>query len=60
MEHIIDFLRVILRMFWIFPIQDKVVLTAYNGRQFGCSPKYLSLQLVKDGRRVYFALQTTL
>lgn len=59
MEHIIDFLRVILRMFWIFPIQDKVVLTAYNGRQFGCSPKYLSLQLVKDGRRVYFALQNT-
>jgi len=60
MEHIISILRIVLRVLWLVPIDDnKVVLTAYNGRQFGCSPKYLSLQLVKDGRDVYYALQNT-
>ncbi len=60
MERIVGLLRIVLRIFWLFPVsKNKVVLTAYNGRQFGCSPKYLSLRLAEDGREVYFALQNT-
>lgn len=60
MGSVVGFLRMALKLFWVFPIDDhKVVLTAYNGRQFGCSPKYLSLQLAKDGRTVYYALQNS-
>lgn len=58
MDHMVGLLRIVLRLFWLLPVnKNKVVLTAYNGRQFGCSPKYLALGLVEEGRDVYFALQ---
>ena len=51
-------LRVLLRLFYIFPIKKgRVVLTAYNGRTFSCSPKYIALALLKKpGFEVVYAL----
>jgi CDP-glycerol glycerophosphotransferase len=35
-------IRVILRIFWIFPIrQKKVVFGSYGGKQYACNPKYI-------------------
>lgn len=55
---IIRVLRNLLRVFYIFPIKkNKVVLQAYNGRLYTCSPKYISEGLKATGRyEVYYAL----
>ncbi len=46
----VKLLRIILRLFWIFPVKkNKVVLTAYNGRLYTCSPKYIAEGLLKKG-----------
>jgi len=51
-------LRLLLRICWFFPVDSrKVVLTAYNGRQFGCSPKYMAQRLAETDSRVYYALK---
>ena len=52
-------LRGILRLFWIFPIQEhQVVLTSFNGRLYNCSPKYLAIALAKHpDMQVYFAIK---
>lgn len=52
-------LRFILHIFWIFPIKrNKVVLTAYNGRLYTCSPKYIAEGLIRTGRyEVFYALR---
>ncbi len=52
-------LRVVLKVFYIFPIKrNKVVLQAYNGRLYTCSPKYIAEGLAKTGRyAVYYALK---
>ena len=59
MKHIIGFLRAALHVFWVFPIRkNRVVLTAYNGRQYSCNPKYLAEGLLKTGRYdIYYALR---
>ena len=51
-------IRVVLSIFYLFPIKmNKVVLQAYNGRLFSCSPKYLAEGLLETKRYdVYFAL----
>ena len=61
MDRFIGVLRIVLRLFWVIPIKkNKIVLTAYNGRQFGCSPKYLALKLSKqENKVVYFALKNS-
>ncbi len=42
-------LRVALRLFWVFGVKkNRVVFTAYNGRQYACNPKYLYLYLKKN------------
>lgn len=58
---VIYMLQFALRIFWIFPIKkNKVVLTAYNGRLFTCSPKYIAEGLVKTGRyEVLYALKSS-
>ena len=55
---LIKILRVILRLFYFFPIKkSKVVLQAYNGRLYTCSPKYIAEGLLKTGRYdVFYAL----
>ena len=52
-------LRIVLRIFWIFPIKNnQVVLTSFNGRLFNCSPKYLAIALAKHKEMiVYFAIK---
>lgn len=57
---LVNFLRLILKIFWIFPIQKKkVILTAYNGRLFSCSPKYIAEGLTATKRyEVMYALKT--
>lgn len=51
-------LRIVLRLFWMVPVDSqKVVLTAYNGRQYGCSPKYLARKIAKKNTKVYYALK---
>lgn len=55
----IDIMRIATRLFYIFPIKkNRVVLTAYNGRQYGCSPKYITEELIKEKRSydIYYAL----
>ena len=43
-------LRLILRVFYVFPIRRrKIVLTAFNGRLFSDSPKYIALEAVRRG-----------
>lgn len=56
---LIRLMRLVLRLLWLFPIEQKsVVLTAYNGRQFGCNPKYLALALCEHkDMKVYYALK---
>ena len=52
-------LRIILHVFWIFPIKNKdVVLTSFNGRLYSCNPKYLAEGLNKTGEfNIYFAFR---
>lgn len=55
----VDLMRAVARLFYIFPIKkNRVVLTAYNGRQYGCSPKYISLGLLEQDNKyeIYYAL----
>lgn len=55
----IDLMRIVARLFYIFPIKkNRVILTAYNGRQYGCSPKYISSGLLKQENKyeIYYAL----
>ena len=56
---LIEILRVVLRVFYLFPIRkNKVVLQAYNGRLYTCSPKYIAEGLLGTGRyAVYYALK---
>lgn len=58
---IIYLLQLALRVFWVFPIKkNKVVLTAYNGRLFSCSPKYIAEGLIKTGKyEVIYALRNS-
>ena len=54
----IYFMRIILRIFYIFPIKKKrVVLTSYNGRQYSCSPKYIANELANSDFETIFALK---
>jgi len=40
--NIIYFLRIVLRIFYIVPINErKIVLASYEGKQYACSPKYI-------------------
>ena len=60
MDISVKIIRILTRLFYLFPIQKrKVVLTAYNGRQYSCSPKYISEGLLrKDGEyRIIYALK---
>ena len=58
MELSVRLMRIFTRVFRICPVKrDKIVLTAYNGRQYSCNPKYLTEALVKNGNfRIYYAL----
>lgn len=60
MGRVFSILKIVLRVFWIFPMnRKKVILTAYNGRQYSCSPKYLAEGLRNTGRYdVYYALRS--
>ena len=46
-------------VFKLFPLRrNRVILTAYNGRQYSCSPKYIAEGLLQTGRyEVYYALR---
>lgn len=52
-------LRIVLRVFYLFPIKkNKVVLQAYNGRLYTCSPKYIAEGLDQTNRYdVFYALR---
>lgn len=40
---LIRVIRVLLRALWIFPVKkNRIVLTAFNAKQYGCNPKYIS------------------
>lgn len=40
---IIKTIRLILRMFWIFPIhENRIVFMAFNAKQYACNPKYIT------------------
>lgn len=55
----IDIMRLLARVFYVFPIKrNRVILTAYNGRQYGCSPKYITERLSEEKNKfeVYYAL----
>ena len=56
---LINILRIILRFFYLFRIKNnKVVLQAYNGRLYTCSPKYIAEGLSNTKRYdVYYALR---
>lgn len=57
---VINILRIVLRIFYLFPIKkNKVVLQAYNGRLYTCSPKYIAEGLLGTGRYdIYYALNS--
>ena len=36
------------RRYWKYPLQDKIVIANFNGRGFGCNPKYIALELLRQ------------
>lgn len=34
--------------FYLFPVQRKVVFINFNGRGFGCNPKYIALEMIQE------------
>ncbi len=53
----IYFMRFLVRFLYLFPIKkNRIVLTAYNGRQYSCSPKYITEQIDKKEFEVIYAL----
>lgn len=59
MESLIGIIRNFIKVFWFCPLKkNRVILTAYNGRQYSCNPKYIAERLLKTGRyNVVFALR---
>ena len=56
MRDIIIFLiKIILRIFWIFPINNsRIFFTSYDGNQFSCNPKYLFYKLNNEFECVWY------
>jgi CDP-glycerol glycerophosphotransferase len=46
---VIYFLRIILRVFYIIPINErKIVFASYEGKQYSCNPKYIFEYMMKQ------------
>lgn len=56
---IMSVIRNVLKVFRIIPVKpNRVILTAYNGRHYSCSPKYIAEGLLNTGRYdVFYALR---
>lgn len=44
------FARMLYRLFWIFPMRDKVLVSAYRGKGYCDNPKYIVDELLKQKR----------
>lgn len=44
--------KILMYFFSKFPVQKKVVFINFNGRGFGCNPKYIALELIKQNEDV--------
>ena len=40
--------KLIEMVFSLFPMQNKVVFINFNGRGFGCNPKYIALEMLRE------------
>ncbi|GHU17485.1 hypothetical protein FACS1894163_08430 [Spirochaetia bacterium] len=39
---VVSIIRILLRIFWIFPVNTKTILfSSYKGKQYSCNPKYI-------------------
>lgn len=51
---IINILRILLHLFYIFPIKkNRVLFSAYEGRAYGCNPKYIFESLYRKASLEY-------
>lgn len=47
-------LNIVFRVFYIFPLKNKIFLSAYEGKQFSCNPKYIYLSLKEKTDRLTY------
>lgn len=56
---LIEFIKQVLKLFFIFPIhKNRIMFSAYSGKQYSCNPKYISEYILENYRNsveVYWA-----